>query len=123
MSDRIWTDAIQKIQDEAACRNCGRTDKKLDCAHVSGRSFDRPKPGKKTKWVDPDDVIPLCGPFGDKDSCHTKYDHHQLSIISSLSPPEQLKAVQNFGTIELARRRLDALAFKQPANTIEGETR
>jgi hypothetical protein len=117
---RDWKEALEKVGEEGACRACGRSSN-LETAHVSGRKFDKPKPGRKTLWVDPDDVVPLCGNFAYDDAhhfgCHARYDAHDLDLLPYLRTPEQVKAVQNYGSIELARRRLAPSLYREKVSS------
>ena len=97
---RDWKDARAKIDAEGQCRLCGIT-RGLQCAHIVGRKFDRPQPGKKTLWVNPDSVLALCPP------CHGAYDRHEVSILHRLSEAEQWKALEDLRTIEAVRIRTD----------------
>jgi hypothetical protein len=83
---RDWTDARAKVAQEAACRNCG-TSQNLEAAHVAGRRYDQPKrEGGKTLWVNPLDIIPLCGPF--PAGCHGAEHRHDLDIKGLLTVDE-----------------------------------
>ena len=106
MKRRDWTSANRK---RTACRNCGREDN-VTLAHVAGREFDRPKTWNgqpsKTLFVDPDSVIPLCGPVSDPTSCHARFDHHRLDLLGKLTPEEEARAVLDLQGLENARIRL-----------------
>jgi hypothetical protein len=122
---RDWSDARRKIEDEGRCRLCSATGVKIDAAHVLGRRYDRPRvEGSSTKvlYVHPDSVVGLCsdtvvessvGPDGVSENrvrrgCHSRYDAGEVSILAVLTVDEQVRAVQDAGGIELARRRIDA---------------
>ena len=108
MIRRDWSDARQKVDDAPGCRRCRRSDVRLEAAHVLGRIYDRPRvEGSTTKvlYVHPDSVIPLCP------DCHRAYDAHEVGILERLEPAEQVRAVQDAGSIESARRRLDPLDY------------
>lgn len=126
---RDWSDARRKIEEEGRCRLCSATGVKLDAAHILGRRYDRPRvPGSATKvlYVHPDSVIPLCHDqvveATDRDGrassrvrkgCHTRFDSGEVSILAILNPDEQVRAVQDAGGIELARRRIDAPDYRE----------
>jgi hypothetical protein len=57
-------------------------------------------------WVNPDDIVPLCGPSIDKSTCHGKDHDNTLDLLPLLTPTEQLRVVLHLGTIERARVRL-----------------
>lgn len=108
MIRRDWSDARRKVDDEGRCRRCLRSDVRLEAAHVLGRRYDKPRvEGSTTKvlYVHPDSIVPLCT------SCHQLYDAHRIGILGSLTPAEQVRAVQDAGSIESARRRLDPLDY------------
>ena len=120
---RDWSDARQKVQDEGRCRLCSAVGVKLDAAHVLGRRFDRPRvAGSSTKvlYVHPDSIVPLCSDQVVEDGqgsrvrvgCHYRYDAGEVSILAVLTPDEQVRAVQDAGGIELARRRVDAPDYR-----------
>ena len=105
---RDWSD-IQTVAN-TPCRVCGQAGQ-TERAHVSGRRFDKPRPGKRTLWVNPLDVIPLCGPATDSQSCHCRFDSGILDVLPYLTAEEQVRAVENFGSIEQARMRLAPTAY------------
>lgn len=108
---RDWTDAYNKVhEEEPRCRICQAND--VQAAHTLDRGYDQPKLGRKVLYVHPDSVIPLC------QAHHEAYDAHKLSILSVLTPQEQAKAVSDAGSIEAARRRLDAPAFREQEELI-----
>ena len=112
---RDWSDARQKVQDEGRCRLCSATGIKIDAAHVLGRRFDRPRvEGSSTKvlYVHPDSIVPLCASTPDRVGCHYRYDAGEVSILAVLTRAEQVRAVQDAGGIELARRRIDAPDYR-----------
>lgn len=104
---RIWKDARAKVEAEGRCRIC-HIERGLQAAHVTRREFDAPKPGQKTRWVNPDSIVPLCP------VCHSSYDRHELSILAHLTHAEQRKALEDMGTIEAVRRRTDPLDYARP---------
>ena len=100
---RDWTDARAKVDAEGKCRRCG-LGAYLEAAHVTGREHDRPKGNGRTRYVHPDSVVPLCGPF--PMGCHGMQHRHEFDLLPLLTLREQLRAVEDCGGIELARRRL-----------------
>jgi hypothetical protein len=116
MIRRDWSDARQKVDDEGRCRRCLRPpsyDRALEAAHILGRKYDRPRvEGSTTKvlYCHPDSIVPLCAtPQGD--GCHQLYDAHRIGVLGFLTKEEQVRAVQDAGSIESARRRLDPLDY------------
>lgn len=117
---RDWSDARQKVQEEGRCRLCSVVGVKLDAAHVLGRRYDRPRvAGSSTKvlYVHPDSIVPLCSDHVTDDNkvrpgCHYRYDAGEVSILAVLTPDEQVRAIQDAGGIELARRRIDAPDYR-----------
>ena len=106
---RDWS-SIQTDAD-TPCRVCGHSGQ-TERAHVSGRRFDKPRPGKRTLRVNPDDIVPLCGPATDSASCHFRFDAGVLDLLGHLTAAEQVKCVENFGSIEQARIRLAPTAYR-----------
>lgn len=103
---RDWTLARAKVELEGACRYCHVEYKHLEAAHLIGRKHDEPHPdGTKRIWVNPDRIIPLCAEH------HRLFDAHQLDLIGYLSLEEQLRAVSDCGSLEIARRRLAPSAY------------
>lgn len=100
---RDWSDV--DIDADTPCLYCGMVGRTTR-AHVSGRRFDRPKPGMRTRWVNPLDVVPLCGPVGDSQACHTRYDKGEIDLLDKLDLDRQLRCVELLGSIENARMRL-----------------
>jgi hypothetical protein len=110
---RNWDLAIAKIADEGACRACGRSDRKLDCAHVVGRRAD--VRSGNTAIVNPDSIIPLCGPSTDTASCHCRYDQHRLDVCGLLSLDESVQAVRDAGGLGAAYRRVTGQRLEDAA--------
>jgi len=110
---RDWTAARLKVESEARCRACGSTSH-IEAAHIMGRKHDEATiPGSRVLYVDPNRIVPLCGPF--PDGCHGEYDHKRLDLLSRLSVEEQTQAVADAGGIEQARRRLAPSAYLEIA--------
>ena len=106
---RDWSDARQKVEDAGRCSRCLRSDVRLEAAHVMGRRYDRPRvEGSTTKvlYVHPDSVWAACS------DCHRAYDAKEIGILPFLTLAEQVRAVQDAGSIEGARRRLDAPDYR-----------
>lgn len=75
-----------------------------------GREHDKPKtPNSKTLWVDPDSIVPLCGPF--PAGCHGGVDYHRIDLLPYLNLREEVQAVEEAGGIEQARRKLAPSAY------------
>ena len=118
---RDWSDARRKVtDDEGRCRRCLRNDVPLEAAHVLGRRYDRPRvEGSTTRvlYVHPDSVVPLCGDRieGNRpvEGCHSLYDSKRIGILGFLTLAEQVRAVEDAGSIEAARRRLDPLDYSE----------
>jgi hypothetical protein len=106
---RDWRSVRTEASDP--CRVCGR-EGQTERAHISGRRYDRPRPGTKTLWVNPLDIVPLCGPAADSGSCHGRFDSGDLDLMPYLTTAEQMRAVECFGNIEQARMRLAPLAYR-----------
>ena len=96
---RVWSDSLAKCEAEGKCRVCG-IERGLQQAHTVGRKHDKPKPGRKTLWVNPDGIVPLC----ERD--HTAFDHHEIDLLPYLTVAEQVYAVEALCGIENARIRL-----------------
>lgn len=106
---RDWSLAQTKKEEEGCCRICKRSDRPLENAHILGREYDEPKIGAdgrplKELWVDPDRVIPACGPF--PDGCHGDIDLHRINYMGHLTLSEQVRAVEDAGGIAQAYRAL-----------------
>lgn len=105
MKTRIWTDEANAKRAEG-CRICGSYE--VELAHVTWRKHDRPRtPGAKTVYVEPESVVPLCPEH------HRLHDAHQLELLPALTLAEQLRAVEDEGGIELARKRLAPSAYRR----------
>lgn len=86
MKRRDWSAARAKVETEARCRVCKRSDRGLEAAHVMGRKYDQPD-GR----VLADDVVPLCR------ECHTAYDARRLRLLPYLTLAEQAAAARHVG--------------------------
>lgn len=110
---RDWTLARKKVDSEGKCRYCRSMVRNLEAAHLIGREADeKPETGKTIK-VNPDSIVPLCGPFGDSNSCHTLYDHHSLDILPYLTLQEEMQAVKDASRLSGSKRKGLALAYKR----------
>lgn len=94
---RDWTEARAKVDYEGRCRVCGRSDVKLDAAHIIPRSMVPPDCGGEH----PDNIVPLCA-----ERCHPAYDRGELDLLGALSIAEQVKAVDLACGISRALRRI-----------------
>jgi hypothetical protein len=101
---RDWTSARAKVIEEGACRGCGRSDRKIDCAHVLGRAYDELV--GMVRRVDPRDIVPLCGPVTNPDTCHARYDAHRLDLYPFLTQEERERALELAGSEGVALRRI-----------------
>ena len=121
MIRRDWSDARRKVEDEGRCRRCLRPpsyDRKLEAAHVIGRRHDKPRvEGSTTKvlYVHPDSIWVACS------DCHRAYDAKEIGILPFLTLAEQVRAVQDAGSIESARRRLDPLDYTEEIKRARAE--
>lgn len=105
---RDWSAARAKC-DQQGCRICGLP---AEAAHTIGRVHDKQhavavqNDGRRigVLWVHPDRIVPLCGPT--PGGHHGQYDRGELDLLPHLTLPEQLQAVADAGSIELARKRL-----------------
>lgn len=110
---RDWKQALAKLEAEGRCRACGRSDRKLECAHVIGRSRDERRGDYAI--VNPDSIVPLCGPSGDSKSCHARYDAHALDLAGVLTVEESLQAVRDAGGLGAAYRRVTGRRLEDAA--------
>ena len=114
--NRYWKDAIAKCEEEGRCRLCG-IERGLDAAHTIGRQFDEAPDGKKTLYVDPDSVVPLCRP------CHESQEHNEVGILEVMTPAEQDYADRRLGSMESARRKPDPLDYRRDIQAARIEAR
>ena len=107
---RQWGPAREKLEMEGSCRRCGAV-VGLECAHTMGREHDRNEPLFHRPWkpytVAPERIIPL-----DSD-CHRLQHERKIDILPLLTVEEQLQAVADAGSIELARRALAPSAYPE----------
>lgn len=114
---RDWTLARAKVDGEGVCRVC-RTSHRVEAAHITGRTHDREDgleylaltAGGKL-LINPDRIVPLCGPATDLNTCHGKYDAHRLDLLPHLHLEEVLQAVADSASgrsngFETARQRM-----------------
>lgn len=98
MKTRKWSDEAQAKREEG-CRVCGAFT--VELAHVTGRIHDRPRmPGSQTVWVEPESVVPLCPTH------HAAHDAHRLDLLPYLRQPEEIRAIEDLGSIGLALKRI-----------------
>lgn len=128
--ERDWVDARAKVAEEGCCRICKRSDRKLEAAHVLGREHDEPKlkldptgelVPSKILHVEPDRIVPLCGPF--PEGCHGDVDHHRVNLVHHLTLEEQLQAVKDAGGIAPAMAALAPVARREEVEESSADQR
>lgn len=103
---RVWPDETLEKKEER-CRVCGIEG--VELAHITGRAWDRPRtPGAKTVYVEPQSIVPLCPRH------HRQYDAHALDLLPYLELPEELRAIEDMGSIGLALKRLSPDFAEEP---------
>lgn len=107
---RDWSEALVKVDEENACRVCGRNRRqlaaaglRLEAAHTAGREHDEVVDG--AIWVNPADIVPLCGPATSSGTCHGKDHGHEIDLGAYLTKLEQARVVFHLG-FGLAEKRL-----------------
>jgi hypothetical protein len=114
---RDWTAARAKVENEGRCRGCGQPIyevETLEAAHLAGRKFDKVPPiwfpGTLHEWrsepilVDPDRIVPLCGPATQTGACHCEFDGLGLDLIGKLTRAEETQVVADLGLYAAYRR-------------------
>lgn len=96
---RDWTQARRKVDLEVCCRVCGSV-QRVEACHVVGRKHD------KDGFVNPDSIVPLCGPATTSSTCHGRYDSGWLDLAPFLTAEEGAQAVLDAGSLWLAVRRV-----------------
>lgn len=99
---RDWAEPRAKVEEEGRCRYCGRSDRRLEAAHVIPRSV---APGLANQGAV--NVVPLCGGDASGPGCHERYDAHEISLLGYLTAREEAAAVLIAGGLELARRQIN----------------
>jgi hypothetical protein len=102
MKRRNWADVDAKRRASKRCLVCGRSDRRLEAAHLIDRGRDR-RLGDVIV-VDPDEVVFLCGPF--PAGCHGAYDFHRLDLFPYLTEEELVGACRAAGGPGAALQRL-----------------
>lgn len=92
---RDWSDAAKKCLAEPGCRVCGSS--RFEMAHISGRAYDA-----TGGYVEPNDIVPLCGPF--PTGCHGLYDGKKLDLVPYLSRDEVERCIELLGAGQAAIR-------------------
>ena len=134
---RDWTEARAKVDEEGCCRACKRPagEGRPEAAHTAGCRYDgwalcktcngstrnlansgpcrqcKGSGASKVRRVDPDDVIPLCGPATDFSTCHGKQHERQLDLLGLLEPHEEARVVVHLEGLENARMHLAPSAY------------
>lgn len=106
---RDWS-AIQ-TDAHTPCRVCGSYGQ-TERAHILPRQYEK---RAKVIRVNPLDVVPLCGPTGDRHSCHYAYDQNRLDLTPYLTDAEWQRAVEVAGGEEAARVRIGLPEHKRVA--------
>jgi hypothetical protein len=109
---RDWSDARAKVSKEGRCRLCGHipaSESLLEAAHLVGCKYDPvmagPRGGKYL-YVEPDSIVPLCGPFT-HGNCHMRFDKREVSLIGVLDIREYRYAIKLCRSVGIdVRRRL-----------------
>jgi len=99
---RKWSDEANEKRYEG-CRVCGAIF--VELAHVTGRIHDRPRThGSKTVYVEPESVVPLCPEH------HSLFDAHRFDLLPYLHLDEEIRAIEDAGSIGLALNRISPKA-------------
>lgn len=112
---RDWAEAREKVDEEGKCRGCGRNPyyARLEAAHIVGREHDQESACRTCGgdgcsncngygvviYVNPLDIVPLCGPATTSSTCHGKQHDHLLDLLPLLTAAEQVRAVALVGSI------------------------
>jgi len=107
------------------CRVCGAEDRKIELAHVVGVRCDTREAveeerlfrGKvqpvRVAYINPDRVVPLCGPQVNTGTCHYRLDlGHDLELWDHLTDREKRQAVKDAGSLGQALHRLAPLTWE-----------
>lgn len=107
---RDWTRALEKVDREGRCRGCGRTtrqlgliDRRLEAAHLLGRTYDTLKHPNGELIVETEATVPLCGPQVNTGTCHQLYDARKLDLWGRLTDSEREWAVRRLGRQAITR--------------------
>jgi hypothetical protein len=106
------------VEAEGRCRVCGRSDLRLEAAHIVSRARVRPGAGE-----DPLNIIPLCAR-----DCHRATTGVPWTSLPYLTREEQAKAVELhpgglLGAVERITGERFAPAPRRPADTSESAPR
>ncbi len=106
---RIWSEALDKLQDEQRCRVCRAAPGTiidgspvvLECAHTVGREHDPVEAGPRggeVRVVKREATVPLC-----RDD-HRAFDEHRLDLLPYLSRREEVYAAECVGLARAYKR-------------------
>lgn len=82
----------------------------LTCPVCEGEGSETPG----VLWVNPDDIIPLCGPATSTNTCHGRQHRGELDLLPVMKEHEQIRLVQLTGNI--------AQAFRIAAGNVDPDT-
>ncbi len=114
------------------CRVCQRTDRKIELAHVIGIASDTREAvvttveGREVRVcrINPDRVVPLCGPQQQPGTCHYGLDlGHDLELWDFLTPVEKQQAIHDAGSLGQAMRRCAPRTRGDRVEIVNGEQR
>ena len=113
------------------CRVCGRSDRKIELAHVWGIEADTRAAivtvvdGQDVRLavILPARVIPLCGPSVDTGTCHNLQHGSRLDVWDFLTEPERFQAITDAGGLGLALRKCAPLTWLDRVEIVNGEQR
>lgn len=114
-----------------SCRVCGRSDRKIELAHVWGVEADTRDAivtvvdGQDVRLVTilPARVIPLCGPSVDSGTCHQLQHASRLDVWDHLTETERFQAITDAGGLGQALRKCAPLTWLDRVEIVNGEQR
>lgn len=89
---------------------------RIELAHITKRRFDRPRNDGATVYVEPESILPLCTYH------HAHYDTGQIDVLSLLSTQQQLRAIEDYGSITKALERIAPSISRRINGMVEPET-
>ena len=101
---RKWLEETEALREDGCAFDLNGwgegCDGRIELAHITKRRFDRPRYDGKTVYVEPESILPLCTYH------HANYDTGQIDILSLLSTRQQVRAVEDYGSITKALERI-----------------
>ena len=118
---RGWPEETEALRENGCVFSDMDCEGRTELAHITKRRFDRPRTDYRSAptpsvWVEPESILPMCSHH------HRLYDAGHLDVIAHLSTRQQVRAIEDYGSITKALERI-APSISRRINAVESTPR